>query len=924
MSAAQASTPAGSVVVRGRERELANVYQMVDNARAGHGGALAFLGDPGIGVTTLLRVARDTASDFLAIGTCGVEAERGIELGGLHRLLQPMIDRIADLPAQQAAVLSGALGTGDGYPDGGLRLFSAVHNLLTGEARNGPVLVWVDDLQWVDRVSLAALAFTARRLETVPVLMVFAGRPEDAGDELLAGIQQVPLDALDDAASLRLLEDQAPHQIPEDLSHDLVELAAGNPLTLVELAGALTAEQLSGQAPPPDQLPSNGRQRRYYSRRLRGLSPDAQRLVLMAVADDDLEVVTLARAAAKAGIELAVLEEVKGSGLVRLDGDLVEVPGPLVRPTLYADAALADRQAVHELLASALDPDEHRLRWIWHQVAATAEPRSRLADELDAAAREARSSGDRHVSVRLSQRAAALTSNPEEKARRLLDAATGSWQIGHTRAARALLRQIRPLANSLELRGRADLMHGQIELREGLPAMAHRDLVNAAELLLETDRQAALTAFLLAGEASHMAGDHPQYSALADRIVELRRPDDPPATLLVFAHFEGIGHSFQGRHEASVPAMRQVVELAERLDCPLPKILGSQAAYNLGQGNKAAELSTQAVSAARTRDEIHLLPWALMYLSMSGLLLDRHRSAVSSSLEGLRVAEAIGHQNCAYSHLTLLGLLAASQGDRETALLRLDKAADGVARRGLGRTGAISTWALSMVDLMDDRPADAMDRLRLMAAGTGLVHPGIRAMAAPQFVEAAVRCGQRAKAAQALEVYHHWASTTGSEARLALSHRCHALLAASSAVADEHFREAIRLHRASDTALELAKTELLYAHRLRRGRKPRAARELLRDALKIFQRYDAEYWANRTRTELRAAGEAVQGGAAPNTIDELTPQQVAISRLVAEGATNREIASQLVLSHRTVEHHLRNVFAKLGVRSRVELSSLLR
>jgi DNA-binding NarL/FixJ family response regulator len=924
MSAVEASHSAGSVVIRGRERELANVYEMVDNARAGRGGALAFLGDPGIGASTLLRAVRDAASDFLAIGTCGVESEHGIELGGLHRLLQPMVDRIGDLPAHQAAVLSGALGAGDGYPDGGLRLFSAVHNLLTGVARNGPVLCWVDDLQWLDRVSLAALAFTARRLDTVPVLMVFAGRYEDTGDELLAGIQPVPLGALDDQSALQLLEDQAPHQIPEDLSRDLVELATGNPLTLVELAGALTAEQLSGQAPPPDQLPAQGRQRRYYGRRLRGLSPDAQRLVLMAVADDDLEVVTLARAAAKAGIDLGVLEEVKASGLVRLDGDLVEVPGPLVRPTLYADAPLAERQVVHELLASALDPDEHRLRWIWHQVAATAEPRSRLADELDAAATEARGSGDRHVAVRLSQRAAALTTQPEEKARRLLDAATGSWQIGHTRAARALLRQIRPLANTVELRGLTDLLHGQIELREGLPAMAHRDLVNAAELLLETDRDSANVAFLLAGEASHVAGDHPQYSGLAERVAELRKPGDPPLVRMMLAHFEGISASYQGRHRDSVPPMRTVVELAGRLDDPLSKILGSQAAYNLGQGNRAIELSTQAVSAARARDDIHLLPWALMYLSMSGLLLDRHRSAVSSSLEGLRVAEAIGHQNCAYSHMTLLGLIAASQGDRETALMRLDQAADGVSRRGLGRTGAISTWALSMVDLMDDRPADAMDRLRLMAAGTGQVHPGIRAIAAPQFVEAAVRCGQRAKATQALEVYHHWVSTTGSEARLALSHRCHALLAASSGAADEHFREAIRLHRSSDTALELAKTELLYAHRLRRGRKPRAARELLRDALKIFQRYDAEYWANRTRTELRAAGEAVQGGAVPNTIDELTPQQVAISRLVAEGATNREIASQLVLSHRTVEHHLRNVFAKLGVRSRVELSSLLR
>jgi DNA-binding CsgD family transcriptional regulator len=230
---------------------------------------------------------------------------------------------------------------------------------------------------------------------------------------------------------------------------------------------------------------------------------------------------------------------------------------------------------------------------------------------------------------------------------------------------------------------------------------------------------------------------------------------------------------------------------------------------------------------------------------------------------------------------------------------------------------------VACADLADDRPADALDRLRLMAAATGYVHPAIRALAVPQFVEAAVRCGERAKAGQALEIFDQWAGTTGSMPRLAQSHRCHALLAGRGAAAEEHFNEAIRLHRASNTALELAKTELFYAHHLRRSRKPRAAREHLRDALKIFQEYDAELWADRTRAELRAAGETV-ARAASGTAAKLTPQQEQIAQLVAEGATNREIATQLVVSPRTVDHHLRNIFTKLGVRSRVELATLFR
>jgi DNA-binding CsgD family transcriptional regulator len=246
-----------------------------------------------------------------------------------------------------------------------------------------------------------------------------------------------------------------------------------------------------------------------------------------------------------------------------------------------------------------------------------------------------------------------------------------------------------------------------------------------------------------------------------------------------------------------------------------------------------------------------------------------------------------------------------------------------VAARELGRPQAFNCWVSACIDLVEDRPADALHRFRHMTAGTGQFNPAVRALATPHYVEAASRCGQHARALGALHAFESWAAGSGSTTRLALAQRCHGLLAEDDTVAEEHFRESLRLHQHAHTALELAKTELFFAHRLRRARKPGAARSLLREALTIFRQFDARPWADRATAELRAAGETV-GPAAPRGKAELTAQQMRISALVAEGATNREIADRLVLSTRTVDYHLRNIFARLGVRSRVELAALFR
>lgn len=702
------------------------------------------------------------------------------------------------------------------------------------------------------------------------------------------GLPSVMLDPLDAETSVRVLHDLRPG-LPSTLAADLADLACGNPLALVELAGSLTSAQLGGIAPAPDVLPENSSLRRRWRARFESLSPQAQHVVALAAVDEEVDAETL-------------------------DLDAVTEAGPLfdrrrlVRSALQLDVPLPQRRRAHAELAETLPPGSRRT---WHQAVLTRD--AGLADVLTAHAEHARRCGDFATAARDHDRAATLTTDPERKAHHLLRAAADHWAHGAPHRSRAVLRTATKMTATPELRALMDLVVGGIDLGESLPDVAADRLIRAAKGLVGTRRELAVAALGFAGEAASIAGDHRRYTAVAEFAREIRAHDEPAATRLTLDHLVGMLATFDGRHDEALPALRSVVGLADQVPGPQARIWGSQAAYVLGDATRSFEMATSAVTAARESGFTALVPWALVYRALSALLLDQHAAALTAATEGVHAATAIGQHNAVVDHLTILALLAALRGDSETALDRIDTATEQITQRGLTRPGTFGAWAFACVDLARDRPADALERLRLNPG-----HAGIRVMAAPHVVEAAVACGRPATGDRALEPYERWAGSTGSTARLALSHRCHGLL--ESGTADEHFEEAIRLHRASGTALELAKTELLYGNRLRRGRKPKAAREHLRDAVHIFQSYQADHWVDRARAELRAAGDST---GEPKDHPSLTPQQAQIARLVAEGATNREVAARLFLSHRTVEHHLRNIFARLGVRSRVELTRRL-
>ncbi|WP_298181940.1 LuxR family transcriptional regulator [Saccharomonospora sp.] len=912
--------------VRGRDRELATLTGLLDNTSGRRGAGMVLVGAPGTGKTTLLGALVERAEGFRVLRAEGSAAESTVRFAGIEQLLRPLEALVPLLPKDRARALRPVWGLpdDDGGRTGSLAVPAAVSALLDLAARQQPVLCCVDSAHLLDDASLSALTFAARRAHHACVVFVFtvdctADPDADTETSVWGELPRLRLGRLGDEAAHALLRDRLGASLSHDLADPLLDVGHGNPLALVELADSLTPDHLCGRAVPPSSPPPEGRLCRTLGHRLSALSAQAREVVALAGMsegfDEQLTYLVLPHSHEEA------LAEATRSGLVVLDGDTIRTAADIVPSAVLAALTPQDIARAHHRVAQVAEAVGDRDRAVWHRAATAMAPAPDLVANLDDVAQRARAAAAHSTAAAASERAAVLSSDTTERARRLVAAAADHWASGRPQRARTALRLAAPLADG-DLGARVSRLAGEIELRRGDPSVAATELASTARQLAPTHRALAATTLMLAGEASFVAGDNARYCLTAEDAALLCGPEEWPVTRVVREHFTAMSATFRGQHSAAATPLRSLVELGETTLDPIAKTLASQAAFTLGDAERSRDLALQAVVCARARGDESGVPWALVYAALSALLSGQLSTATASSLEGLQVARSLGQSNSAVDHVTVLAMLAALQGDQETALERLRAADTELVERGLGRPSALATWAAACVDLAHDRPADAFDRFRRMAVGRSRHCAPLRVMAVPHFVEAAVRCGEKDVARRSLVTFEQWANTTGGTARVALAHRCHALLAEQDGEAQARFAEAIRLHREADAPYDLAVTELLYASHLRRSRRPKQARELLREAVQLFDDLGATHWVERASQELRACGHPGRGK--PNLSRGLSPQQERIAQLVADGATNKEIATQLFISHRTVDHHLRNIFAKLDVRSRVQLAALFR
>ncbi|WP_353947015.1 helix-turn-helix transcriptional regulator [Streptomyces sp. HUAS MG91] len=615
------------------------------------------------------------------------------------------------------------------------------------------------------------------------------------------------------------------------------------------------------------------------------------------------------RAATAAGLDAHALDAAARAGLTRDADGRLRLPDPRAR---YTAEPPARRREAHRLLAEAATGERQRPAGLLHRVLATPYPDERLGAELAAAAAEpGPPAGERATALAL---AAGLAPDPAVRAARLVAAADRYRRAGRAARARELLDRAAESAVPDPVRGQAALVHGLLALRDGPVADARESLLLAAG---QSAPGPALDARLAAAEATWALGDAEGYR----EIVGVQ--GIPPGPGAVLDYRLGMSASLGERFLAGRAALARVVERAACAEEGEPDVLlrAGAAALVAGRVDAACRIGSRALAAARARDAAPEVPRALELLAYGELRSGRHARARAHAEEGLATARAGGQRNLVAGQHAILALVASLDSDTGIVARHASAAQHIADRHGLVQTATLAQWALARADLARGRAAEATARLApLTGPGPRGGHFAVRMLAVPCLVEAAAAAGEPGGAREAVAEFAVWAERGYDPQAPAQLARCQALLDPG----DDRFGEALARHdRTGGGDFERARTAALYGKWLRRTRRPARARVLLRDALVAFERCGASVWAAQTAAELRATGEAPGYGRPSPELAELTPQQLRIAHCVAEGDTNREVARRLSVSPRTVDHHLRNVFAQLGVRSRVELARLV-
>ena len=357
-------------VLPGRNNECGALDRLLKNVRAGQSEVLVVRGEPGVGKSALLQYVVQRATGCRLAQAAGIEYEMELPYSGLQQMCAPMLDLRERLPDPQRDALETAFGLSAKAPPDRFVVGLAVLGLLSEVAEERPLVIVVDDAQWLDKASALTLAFVARRLLAEPVGLVFAVRQPSELREL-TGLPELLLGGLRDLDARALLDSAWPGRLDEQVRDRVIAEARGNPLALLELPRGLTPAQLAGGFELPNLAPLANRIERSFLRQLESLPDETRLLLLTAAAEPVGDVALLWRAASQLGCPADAVVPAQTAHLIEV-GAHVRFRHPLVRSAVYQAAPVADRQEVHRALAEATDPDIQPDRRAWHRAHAAA------------------------------------------------------------------------------------------------------------------------------------------------------------------------------------------------------------------------------------------------------------------------------------------------------------------------------------------------------------------------------------------------------------------------------------------------------------------------------------------------------------------------------------------------------------------------
>jgi DNA-binding CsgD family transcriptional regulator len=900
----------------GRDEELAAIGSFLD-AEDVLPATLLLEGEAGIGKTTVWEAGIAAAAErgWRTLRARPAEAEAAMSFIALSDLLGEALDDVlSELPSPQRRALEAALMVADaeGAPPDRRAVAAATLGSFRALAGHGPLLVAVDDIQWLDAPSATALEFAVWRLRDEPVALLFArrrtGSDPTLGLERAAGegLRRAPIGPLSLGALGRVVHARLGTALPRPVLRRIHELSGGNPFFALELARARDWLEPGRELPPTlDAL---------VRHRLAALPADTRR-ALAAAAAASQPTVGIAESAAAAAGALAAAE---AAHVIVVERGQVHFTHPLLASGAYALSSAPERRRVHARLAEAIADPEERAR---HLALSASGPDSGVAAALDSGAASAHARGAPAAAAELLEEAAALTpaDRPGDARRRLLDAGLHHFESGDSRRARQLFEQLAAAVLSGPERAR-------ILVRLARVRSLDDDLRAAAELCLQAVEEAGNDRHVLAQAHARVCSLFyrlrerlPEAVAHARAAASLARELGDESLLADALGDQVVAEAMLGLEEARAtlaellthqPAMESVLLLRQ------PKFSAGIVRIWWEEAGVASTTYEELLARGREIGDESSVPYALVFHAQADLLLGEFERARRHADEGREHADQAGQEGMSSFLLALRALADAHLGAADATRDAAERALAVAARVNSVPARHFATAALGLLELSLGRPQEAAARLGPLVESVRaeqICEPGMNRFAL-DLVEALVELGRLDEAVGLLDWYQGHAERLGRRGALANALRCRAVLAAARGEDPlPTLDRALAEHEASLAPFDRARTLLAQGAALRRAKRKRDARRVLEEALAEFERLDAAVYAERTRGELARIGGRVAAA------DELTPTEERVSQLVSEGLSNREVAAAMFLTTKTVEFHLRNVFRKLGIRSRTEL-----